>query len=59
MGKLYNIHFKNTTLEAQAEQRHAQAQQHVNLQLVIGRLEEFSAKVTTGYWFSMIVSITV
>ncbi|KFB72611.1 MAG: Transposase [Candidatus Accumulibacter phosphatis] len=35
-------------LEAQAEQRRAQAQQHVNLQLVIGRLEEFGTKVKTG-----------
>ena len=35
-------------LEAQAEQRQAQAQQQASLQLVIGRLEEFSAKVTTG-----------
>jgi site-specific DNA recombinase len=35
-------------LEAQAEQLRTQAQQHVNLQLVIGRLEEFSTKVTTG-----------
>ena len=36
------------SLEAQAEQLGAQAQQHVNLQLVIGRLEKFSTKVTTG-----------
>jgi site-specific DNA recombinase len=35
-------------LEAQAEQRQAQARQQASLQLVIGRLEEFSAKVTTG-----------
>jgi site-specific DNA recombinase len=35
-------------LETQAEQLRAQVQQHVNLQLVIGRLEEFSTKVTTG-----------
>ena len=35
-------------LETQAEQRQAQAQQQASLQLVIGRLEEFSAKVTTG-----------
>lgn len=35
-------------LEVQAEQLRTQAQQHVNLQLVIGRLEEFSTKVTTG-----------
>jgi site-specific DNA recombinase len=35
-------------LQVQAEQQHAQAQQHIHLQLVIGRLEEFSAKVTTG-----------
>lgn len=35
-------------LEAQAEQWRDQAQQHVQLQLVIGRLEEFSTKVTTG-----------
>ena len=35
-------------LEAQAEQLRAQAQQQVNLQLVIGRLEEFSTKVKTG-----------
>lgn len=35
-------------LEVQAEQLRTQAQQHVNLQMVIGRLEEFSTKVTTG-----------
>jgi site-specific DNA recombinase len=35
-------------LETQAEQLRAQVQQHVNLQLVIGRLEEFSTKVTSG-----------
>ncbi len=32
-------------LEAQAEQMRAQAQQQADLQLIIGRLEEFSAKV--------------
>ena len=36
------------TLEAQAEQCRAQAQQHSDLQLVIGRVEEFSAKVKDG-----------
>ena len=35
-------------LEVRAEQLRTQAQQHVNLRLVIGRLEEFSTKVTTG-----------
>ena len=33
------------TLEAQAEQVRAQARQQADLQLIIGRLEEFSAKV--------------
>jgi site-specific DNA recombinase len=36
------------TLEAQAEQGRAQAQQQRDLQLIIGRLEEFSAKVKDG-----------
>lgn len=36
------------TLEAQAEQGRAQAQQQSDLQLIIGRLEEFSAKVKDG-----------
>ena len=36
------------TLEAQASQRRAQAQTQAELQLVIGRLEEFSAKVQGG-----------
>jgi site-specific DNA recombinase len=35
-------------LQAQAEQLRAQAQQQADLQLVIGRLEEFSAKVKMG-----------
>ena len=35
-------------LEAQASQRRAQAQTQADLQLVIGRLEEFSAKVQGG-----------
>jgi len=35
-------------LEAQAEQCRAQAQQQSDLQLIIGRLEEFSAKVKDG-----------
>ncbi len=42
-------------LETQAMQCRTQAQQHAELQLVIGRLEEFSAKVRTGLghldWF--------
>jgi len=36
------------TLEAQAEQCRAQAQQQSDLQLIIGRLEEFSTKVKDG-----------
>lgn len=36
------------TLEAQVEQCRARAQQQSDLQLVIGRLEEFSAKVKDG-----------
>lgn len=36
------------TLEAQAEQCRARAQQQSELQLVIGRVEEFSAKVKDG-----------
>ena len=36
------------SLEAQASQRRAQAQTQADLQLVIGRLEEFSAKVQGG-----------
>jgi site-specific DNA recombinase len=36
------------TLEAQALHCRTQAQQHAELQLVIGRLEEFSAKVSVG-----------
>ena len=36
------------TLEAQAEQHRTQAQQQSDLQLVIGRVEEFSAKVKDG-----------
>ena len=36
------------TLEQQADQLRAQAQQQTDLQLIIGRLEEFSAKVKDG-----------
>ncbi len=36
------------TLEAQAQQHRTQAQQQSDLQLVIGRVEEFSAKVKDG-----------
>jgi site-specific DNA recombinase len=43
------------TLEAQALQCRTKAQQHAELQLVIGRLEEFSVKVSAGLehldWF--------
>ena len=35
-------------LEQQADQLRAQAQQQTDLQLIIGRLEEFSAKVKDG-----------
>jgi site-specific DNA recombinase len=43
-------HFKERqqALQAQAEQARTLARQEVDLQLVIGRLEAFSARVNTG-----------